>query len=195
LSPDLDDMLLYKCISYGHPPSATASTPAMTGTSPSHPHLIKVINSPEPFASGSVSLVELPAGAHFASIQNTSPAARHYTTVQASNDTHISLNSDLVYCNHSCAPTLVFDMSKLEVRVLDGRPLRVGDALTFFYPSTEWEMDQPFDCHCGAEGGLCMGNIKGAKFIRDEDLTGYWLNEHIVELLTKRMATGKKGKD
>jgi hypothetical protein len=191
LSADLDDIFPYRCIDYSHPPS-TASMPAMTGTSPSHPHLIKVIKRPEPFASGSVSLVDLPAGAHFTNIQNTTPAARHYTTVQASNDMHVSLNSDLVYCNHSCAPTLVFDMRKLEVRVLDERPLRVGDALTFFYPSTEWEMDQPFECRCGAEGGRCMGTIKGAKFLQDEELTRYWLNEHIVEMLTRQITIGKE---
>lgn len=167
----------------------------MTASKPSHPHLIKVINSPEPFASSSVGLIDLPSGAHFTSIQGASPAARHYTTVQASIDTHVALNSDLVYCNHSCAPTLIFDMGKLEVRVVDDRPLSAGDPLTFFYPSTEWEMDQPFECRCGAEGGRCKGTIKGAKFLREDDLTGYWLNEHVIELLAKREAIEKEGKE
>jgi hypothetical protein len=79
--------------------------------------------------------------------------------------------------------------------VLDDRPLRVGDALTFFYPSTEWEMDQPFDCCCGAEGGRCMGIIKGAKFLQHEELAGYWLNEHIVEMLNRRITIGKESED
>ena len=58
-------------------------------------------------------------------------------SVQCSRDRSciIELHSDLVFCNHSCRPTLVFDMAKLEVRVADDRPLSVGDDLTFFYPT------------------------------------------------------------
>jgi hypothetical protein len=162
-------------------------------TSSTHPDLIKVNKSAEPFASGNISLVDRPAGTHFASIKNATPAARHYTTVQTSANTHISLNSDLVYCNHSCAPTLIFDMNKFEVRVVDDRPLKAGDPLTFFYPSTEWDMEQPFDCHCGgAEGWPCKGKIQGAKFLSDEDLKGYWLNKHIKELLAERASKEKE---
>ena len=165
----------------------------MTAINPSHPHLIKVIHSPEPFASGNISLVGLPAGAHFVSIKNAVPAERHYTTVQVSKDTHVALNSDLVYCNHSCAPTLVFDMSKMEVRVVDDRALSVGDPLTFFYPSTEWEMDQPFECHCDAAGAPpCQGTIRGAKYLSEEDIKGYWLNEHIIELRAQQARTAEE---
>ena len=31
---------------------------------------------------------------------------------------------------------------------------------TFFYPSTEWAMASPFDCHCGS--ARCLGRIAGA---------------------------------
>ena len=88
-------------------------------------------------------------------------------------------------------------MAKLEVRVVENRPLRKGDALTFFYPSTEWEMDQPFECNCGAPGGKCKGWISGAKGMRREDLEEYWLNEHIVELLANygRPASGTGQED
>lgn len=26
-----------------------------------------------------------------------------------------------------------------------------GSIVTFFYPSTEWDMEQPFECRCGAK--------------------------------------------
>ena len=32
------------------------------------------------------------------------------------------------------------------------RPISEGDELTFFYPSTEWAMAEPFECGCGAAG-------------------------------------------
>ncbi|KAI9722633.1 MAG: hypothetical protein M1812_001564 [Candelaria pacifica] len=154
---------------------------------PSHPKLIRVDRSPKAFASGAISLVSLPAGAHFTDIENATPTAvRRYTSVQNSVETHIELNDDLVYCNHCCVPSVVFDMVKLEIRVVDDRPLNEGDPLTFFYPSSEWEMDQPFDCTCGAPGKQCKGRISGAKDMREEDLRQYWLNQHIVELLGKR---------
>lgn len=77
-------------------------------------------------------------------------------------------------------------MGRMEVRVVDERPLKAGDALTFFYPSTEWEMDQPFQCTCGAGDGVCKGWISGAKMMMPEELDGYWLNTHIIEMLNER---------
>ncbi|CAI7574343.1 unnamed protein product [Penicillium palitans] len=140
---------------------------------PTHPECLRVERSTKAFASGAYSLVDLPAGAVFAKITTATPGKKAYTSVQTGRDTHIELNSDLVYCNHSCAPSLVFDM---------------GDALTFFYPSTEWDMDQAFQCTCGAGDGICRGWISGAKTMSPEKLDGYWLNGHISELLNESKA-------
>ncbi|KAF2259483.1 hypothetical protein CC78DRAFT_66557 [Lojkania enalia] len=145
--------------------------------------LLRVEHLPGAFASRSVSLVDLPAGAIFARITSPTPAACAYSSVQASRDLHIELNCDLVYINHSCRPTLVFDMTRWEVRVcpdLEGG-LKVGDELTFFYPSTEWDMAQPFDCRCQQTD--CRGTISGAKDMPLAVIRKYWLNPHIEELL------------
>ncbi|KAB8242433.1 hypothetical protein BDV35DRAFT_366204 [Aspergillus flavus] len=56
-------------------------------------------------------------------------------------------------------------MTRFEVRVSDDRPLTVGDELTFFYPSTEWTMVQPFQCGCGAGLRRCLGRVAGASQI------------------------------
>lgn len=111
-------------------------TPCTTTTTPqpTHPGLIQVNRSPKAFGSSASSLVSLPAGAVFAKITTATPSKKAYTSVQTGRDSHIELNSDLVFCNHSCDPSLNFDMDKMEVRVVDDRPLKVGDALTFFYP-------------------------------------------------------------
>lgn len=152
--------------------------------SPTHPDRLNVNRSAEAFASSAESLIDLPAGALFAKIIGATPGKKAYTSVQTGRDSHIELNSDLVFCNHSCAPSLVFDMGRMEVRVVDEKPLKVGDALTFFYPSTEWDMDQPFQCTCGA--AECKGWIGGAGRMSPEALEGYWLNGHIVEMLNER---------
>ncbi|KAI9791532.1 MAG: hypothetical protein M1833_001516 [Piccolia ochrophora] len=153
---------------------------------PSHSDLINVVDRPGDFTSGALSLVNLPAGSLFTRITTATPVGNHaYSSVQVSSNAHIELNSDLIYCNHSCAPSLIFDMARLEVRVVDDKPLIVGDPLTFFYPSSEWDMAQPFDCTCGAPMGVCKGRIAGAKHMTVADLDGYWLNEHIVRLLSE----------
>jgi len=149
--------------------------------------ILEVRYSPLAFASGAYSLINANAGSQFTRITGTSPATKTYTSVQIGPRDHIELNSDLVYCNHSCAPSLEFDMKKFEIRVVKGKDLKIGDPLTFFYPSTEWDMAQPFDCNCGAKE--CHHWIDGAKNM-DRDILGkYWLNEHIASLLAEENGT------
>lgn len=85
-------------------------------------------------------------------------------------------------------------MDVFEIRVKRDRPLRRGEALTFFYPSTEWTLAQPFECWCGAGGGVCCGRIAGAGEMEKGDLERYWLNGYIEELLReKKEQEGRKG--
>lgn len=142
-----------------------------------------VERSEKAFGSRAVSLVDLPAHALFAHITSTTPGPKAYTSVQISENDHIELNSELVYCNHSCNPSLIFDMANFEVRVAD-KDIKTGDSLTFWYPSSEWDMDQPFDCSCGSE--RCKGTINGAKHMDEAVLREYWLNDHIERLLASR---------
>ncbi|KAB2110738.1 hypothetical protein AG0111_0g1300 [Alternaria gaisen] len=165
--------------------SSTVTSQIPAWVKPDLSRLLRVEHNPGAFTSRSVSLVNLPPGAVFARITNPTPATVAYSSVQASRDLHIELNCDLVYINHSCKPSLVFDMQRWEVRVSeDGEGLKEGDELTFFYPSTEWSMAQPFNCLC--KTGECAGEIKGAKDMSREVLGRYWLNKHIDEMLAER---------
>jgi hypothetical protein len=69
--------------------------------------------------------------------------------------------------------------------------LKAGEELTFFYPSTEWDMAQGFDCFCGSK--TCKGWIDGAKNMKTEKMEGMWLNAHIRELLEERDAGAASG--
>jgi hypothetical protein len=60
-----------------------------------------------------------------------------------------------------------------------------GDELTFFYPSTEWEMAQPFQCFCGTTN--CLGMIQGASLMPEQILAGYVLTNFIHRQLEQRM--------
>lgn len=152
--------------------------------------LVRVVHGNGDFSSKLVTLVDVQPGAVLTKIEGTRPASeRAYTSVQVSEDSDIELESNLVYCNHACSPSVVFDMEKAEVRAVEHKPLKKGEDVTFFYPSTEWDMQQPFQCQCG--GKNCLGLVSGAKDLGDGILERYWLNPHIRRLL----ATRKNGSD
>ena len=52
----------------------------------------------------------------------------------------------LMYTNHSCDPNIIFNTSSHDYEAI--KDIQLGDELCFFYPSTEWEMNCPFDCLC-----------------------------------------------
>ncbi|ODQ52315.1 galactose-proton symport [Saitoella complicata NRRL Y-17804] len=144
----------------------------------SHPDLFKVNFQDGSFASELLAVKDFKKGDVIASLEGLTPGPKRYTSVQVSRDSHIELNSDLVYMNHSCAPTAIVDIKNRVVRAVEDIP--TGSPITFFYPSTEWDMDQPFDCNCHAK--RCLGEIRGARYIPKEKAQAYWFNEHIEEL-------------
>lgn len=145
--------------------------------------------------------------------------------------------------NHSCEPNVAFDLSSEDpaewhVRALkrieadkDGKrgtgwldrstcPGTADNAsvVTFFYPSTEWEMDQAFECRCGTPvrdtGAVpvdvheltgrsmqsCLKVIRGAKHLSlgELELRGYvspWIRQLIRTEHTGRLgrAEGEEG--
>ena len=107
-----------------------------------------------------------------------------YLTVQTGIDRHITLMPEfLQYINHSCAPNVFFDTSSMQLICL--QPLRAGDELTFFYPSTEWEMSQPFVCNCGDAG--CLQLINGASHLSVKTLAKYRLTDFIRSQVKQKL--------
>lgn len=105
----------------------------------------------------------------------------NYLTVQVSDRQHIMLDPEfLQYINHSCTPNVSFDTTNLVVTAL--RQIKIGEQLTFFYPSTEWSMDRGFDCLCKSES--CLGYIHGAAHLPANILTKYKLSQYIEKKLT-----------
>ncbi|HEX6915542.1 MAG TPA: SET domain-containing protein-lysine N-methyltransferase [Chitinophagaceae bacterium] len=103
-----------------------------------------------------------------------------YLTVQTGMDEHIHLKPEfLKFINHSCDPNVFFDISAMELVAL--KDIRPGDEFTFFYPSTEWQMAQPFDCVCGSP--RCLGKISGAAGMNEAVLKQHRLNEFILQQL------------
>ena len=155
-------------------------------------HLIAVHRrSDDTYRTYATSKVDLPAGALFARVTGTTPAQNQdFGTVQAGRGLHVKWNSDIYFINHGCAPNLQCDWKSMELRVSRDCPVKVGDVLSLFYPSTEWVLDREFDCWCGAEG--CLGKIRGARDMNIDLLKGYWLNGYIRDMLQERARVEEK---
>ena len=108
-------------------------------------------------------------------------ATPNYLSVQVSDNKHILLAPVfLQYINHSCDPNTFFDTTNMRVVCL--KKINIGEAMTFFYPSTEWSMAQGFNCLCRSEN--CLGTIQGAKHLSSEVLGEYRLSDHIGKKLS-----------
>ena len=101
-------------------------------------------------------------------------------TVQVQDEVHIILQPEfLQYINHSCDPTIFFDTTRMEISCL--KNISSGDELTFFYPSTEFEMASPFNCFCGSNN--CLHKIQGASFLSQEVILRYKFSDFIMQKL------------
>jgi hypothetical protein len=103
--------------------------------------------------------------------------SRH--TVQIGMDAHVQpLPAELQLVNHGCEPNVFFDTKTMVLRAL--RNIQASEELRYFYPSTEWEMAEPFECFCGARS--CLRLIEGASRLSADVLQRYELAPHIREM-------------
>lgn len=107
-----------------------------------------------------------------------------YLTVQTGPEEHIHLKPEfLKFINHSCDPNAFFDTQLMQLIAL--KDIQPGDEFTFFYPSTEWDMAQPFECLCGSE--KCLHNISGASKMPEDVLANYKLTIFIQQQLAAKL--------
>ena len=85
----------------------------------------------------------------------------------------------LAALNHSCDPNVVLDTERM--LMIARRDIEKGEELSFFYPSTEWEMQAPFICLCGSTN--CIHVVAGARFLPLSTLENHYLNKHIREMM------------
>jgi hypothetical protein len=104
----------------------------------------------------------------------------NYLTVQTGENTHILLQPEyLQYVNHSCNPNCFFNTDTMELECI--QPICINDEFTFFYPSTEWYMEQSFVCHCASHN--CNVLIQGAYFLPPEVISNYKVTNFIQSKL------------
>jgi hypothetical protein len=105
----------------------------------------------------------------------------NYLTVQTGIGQHITLQPVfLQYINHSCSPNVFFDTTSMELIAL--KDIEANEEFSFFYPSTELDMAQPFICYCGSRD--CLQNIRGAVHIPADTLKKYRVTDFIRDQLS-----------
>ncbi|CAE6425931.1 hypothetical protein ACGC1H_004744 [Rhizoctonia solani] len=155
-----------------------------------YPELVKVHLQPGAFNSGLLAVKHFKAGQVITRLSGTTHTAKSWSSVQSGIEPgdHIELNSVLVYVNHSCSPNAAFDLdssNKAEWNFRALRDIQPEEELTFFYPSTEWDMDQGFPCRCQAKN--CLGYIRGAKYLsRAQVAEREFISAYISRLLDQR---------
>ena len=108
-----------------------------------------------------------------------------YLTVQVGIRKHITLDPEfLQYINHGCDPNVFFNTTTMQVEAL--KHISVEEEMTFFYPSAEWKMAQPFDCYCGSP--KCLGKIRGAAYLSPMLQSQYRFTDFIQQQLAKKAA-------
>jgi len=108
-------------------------------------------------------------------------------TVQIGRTEHTDVGK-LAALNHSCDPNVILDTTNMQM--VARRDIEKGEELSFFYPSTEWEMDAPFICLCGATN--CIHVVAGARFLSLSTLEHHFLNRHIREEMIELLNATEK---
>ena len=104
---------------------------------PTHPGLVQVIFNNGSYNSHLISLQKFNKGDWITPFAPHADFAttKSYSTVQTGPETHIELNSDLLYCNHSCDPNVAFVIGnatdKSSWRARAEKDINKGDTLTF----------------------------------------------------------------
>lgn len=155
----------------------TTTTPSFNVVS-HHPFAVVLLNTATNQKSLHATIAVKPEQTICKFTAGTTQPFATYLTVQTGLNTHITLQPEfLQYINHSCDPNVFFDTTTMELICI--KALQPGDELTFFYPSTEWEMSQPFVCNCKNKN--CLQLINGASYLDKSTLNKYRLTNFIKE--------------
>ncbi|KAJ2999339.1 hypothetical protein HDV02_003120 [Globomyces sp. JEL0801] len=100
---------------------------------PVYPDTIQIHVSELDFSSKATTRKAFKQDEVICNIKGITDGVKRWTSVQFGRNRHIELNSELVYMNHSCEPSVKLDCEKQQIIAM--KELKVGDELCFFYPS------------------------------------------------------------
>jgi hypothetical protein len=141
-----------------------------------------------------VALEPVAAGRELLQIQGVLTETPHRCSVQVAARLHLSPPADLRpdsqpdlylwrYLNHACQP----NAAVVGRGLIALRDIAAGEEVTFDYNRNEYEIAEPFACHCGACGGR---TIRGFKHLSAEEQARLLpiLAPHLVALMPVQVA-------
>lgn len=137
-----------------------------------------VMNGALAYGSALVANRSFEAGETIARFDDAPFAEQSDLTVQVGPGQHVQLDA-LSHLNHSCRPNTAVDTAARTVTAT--RDIEPGEILNYFYPSTEWEMERPFVCQCGAPD--CVKMVAGARYLSPETLSRCDVNLHVIRAI------------
>jgi hypothetical protein len=151
--------------------------------------MLQVAEGNSPYGARLVTTASIARGEKFFQIENYRLVREPtYQTIQVGVGEHIEELGVLAYLNHSCRPNVLVHTGQMACYA--ARDIAAGEELSFFYPSTEWEMARPFLCLCGAPE--CIRMVTGARHIPLDVLSRYFVNEHIRQMVMDSLETSVK---
>mmetsp|Transcript_13721 Transcript_13721/g.33287 ORF Transcript_13721/g.33287 Transcript_13721/m.33287 type:complete len:194 (+) Transcript_13721:46-627(+) len=88
-------------------------------------------------------------------------------TFQSDDATHVDCAEPGIvrFFNHSCAPNarILISADPAEVSLEASSEIQPGEVICWDYCTSEWDMESPFDCTCGA--ATCRGRVQGFKWM------------------------------
>lgn len=90
---------------------------------------------------------------------------RTWRTLQLDENRHLR-NEFLNFVDHSCSPNALLDVDGLALVAI--RDIPANEPVTFFYPGSEVELSQTFDCQCGSSE--CLKRINGGFYLSHEQM-------------------------
>lgn len=79
------------------------------------------------------------------------------------------------FMDHACDPTALIRVRNVIAR----RDIEPGEAVTFNYNTTEYDMAEPFRCNC--QSAMCVGIVRGARHLTrgQRALIEDWLADYL----------------
>lgn len=117
-----------------------------------------------------IAIQAIPSGCVICQLEGRVTNAPSRYSLQVGHDQHLDPDdaSDPVdpvrhrfwrYLNHHCEPNAIIrDFTLLAIR-----DIAPGEGVTFDYNTTEWDLADPFTCHCGSPA--CVGVVRGARHL------------------------------
>jgi hypothetical protein len=107
-------------------------------------------------------------------------ASRSSLQIDEDKHLHHALEEDTL-ANHSCNPNGYINFNDLTFRAL--HDIKEGEEITFNYLTTEWDMNEKFECLCKSKN--CFKYIRGFKYLTPQQKKS--LEPFISPLLKKRL--------